>query len=200
MELTRFLDHPVIEPSTNWAENSMRPIAIGRHNWLHLGSKEAGPKIAAIFSIVESCRKLGVPIRQYLADALPGLAVRSIQDLAGLTPTAYAVNMAKQPTHSPPSPSTMALPERLRLFAQEPVPVAIPNGRGRYVCVNRIRSATVPSQQLDFAVPVTLWIRFVVSQPSGNSLKGWPAFVLPIIPHVTGTQGCAKGVPACQRA
>ena len=30
VELTRFLDHPVIELSTNWAENSMSPIAIGR--------------------------------------------------------------------------------------------------------------------------------------------------------------------------
>jgi hypothetical protein len=59
-----------------------------------LGSKEAGPKIAAIFSIVESCRKLGVPIRKYLADVLPGLADRSIQQLAGLTPTASAANMA----------------------------------------------------------------------------------------------------------
>jgi transposase len=94
VELTQFLDHPIIELSTNWAENSMRPIAIGRKNWLHLGSKEAGPKIAAIFSAVESCRKLGVPIRQYLADVLPGLADRSIQELAGLTPAAYAANMA----------------------------------------------------------------------------------------------------------
>src|ERR1019366_1380240 len=95
VELTRFLDHPIIELSTNWAENSMRPIAIGRKNWLHLGSKEAGPKIAAIFSIVESCRKLDVPIRKYLADVLPGLADRSIQSLAELTPTAYAAKMAK---------------------------------------------------------------------------------------------------------
>ena len=95
VELTRFLDHPVIELSTNWAENSMRPIAIGRRNWFHLGSKEAGPKIAAIFSIVESCRKLGVPIRQYLADVLPGLADRSIHELAGLNPAAYAAKVAK---------------------------------------------------------------------------------------------------------
>jgi len=95
VELTQFLDHPIIELSTNWAENSMRPIAIGRKNWLHLGSKEAGPKIAALFSIVESCRKLGVPIRQYLADTLPGLADRSIQSLAELTPTIYAAKMAK---------------------------------------------------------------------------------------------------------
>jgi transposase len=86
-KLTRFIKHPVIELSTNWAENSMRPISIGRRNWLHLGSKEAGPKIAAIFSIVESCRKLDVPIRKYLADVLPGLAE--------LTPTAYAAKAAK---------------------------------------------------------------------------------------------------------
>jgi transposase len=95
VELTRFLDHPVIELSTNWAENSMRPIAIGRRNWLHLGSKEAGPKIAALFSIVESCRKLGIPIRQYLANTLPGLADCSIQNLIGRTPTAYAASLAK---------------------------------------------------------------------------------------------------------
>jgi transposase len=95
VELTQFLDHPIIELSTNWAENSMRPIAIGRKNWLHLGSKEAGPKIAAIFSILESCRKLGVPIRKYLADVLPGLADRSIQSLAELTPAAYAAKIVK---------------------------------------------------------------------------------------------------------
>ena len=94
-KLTCFLQYPVIELSTNWAENSMRPIAIGRRNWMQIGSKEAGPKIAAIFSIVESCRKLGVSIRHYLADVLPGLADRSIQSLAELTPAAYAAKMAK---------------------------------------------------------------------------------------------------------
>jgi hypothetical protein len=71
-KLTRFLEHPVIELSTNWAENSMRTIAIGRKNWLHLGSKEAGPKIAAIFSIVESCRKLSISIIPGVPPALPG--------------------------------------------------------------------------------------------------------------------------------
>jgi transposase len=94
-KLTRFIEHPVIELSTNWAENSMRPIGIGRKNWLHVGSKEAGPKIAAIFSIVESCRKLNIPIRQYLANVLPGLADRSIHSLAELTPAAYAAKAAK---------------------------------------------------------------------------------------------------------
>ena len=93
--LTCFLKYPVLELSTNWAENSMRLIAIGRRNWTQIGSKEAGPKIAAIFSIVESCRKLGVPIRQYLADVLPGLADRSIQTLAEITPASYAAKLEK---------------------------------------------------------------------------------------------------------
>ena len=73
----------------------MRPIAIGRKNWLHLGSKEAGPRIAAIFSVVESCRRLELPIRKYLTDVLPGLASRSIQTVAEITPTAYAANQAE---------------------------------------------------------------------------------------------------------
>jgi transposase len=94
-KLTVFQKHPELELSNNLAENSMRPVAIGRRNWLHLGSKEAGPKIAAIFSVVESCRRLNIPIRRYLADTLPGLANRSIQSLADLTPAAYAARLAK---------------------------------------------------------------------------------------------------------
>ena len=88
-------EYPELELSNNLAENSMRPIAIGRKNWVHLGSKEAGPKVAAIFPIVESCRRLALPIRDYLAAVLPGLANRSIQSLDHLTPAAYATSRAK---------------------------------------------------------------------------------------------------------
>jgi hypothetical protein len=35
----------------------MRPVAIGRRNWIHIGRPEAGPKVAAIFSVIESCRR-----------------------------------------------------------------------------------------------------------------------------------------------
>lgn len=54
-KLMRFLEHPELELSTNLAENSMRPVALGRKNWLHIGSPQAGPKVAAILSVVESC-------------------------------------------------------------------------------------------------------------------------------------------------
>ena len=50
----------------------MRPVALGRKNWLHVGSAKAGPKVAAILSMVESCRRLGVPVKDYLLAVLPG--------------------------------------------------------------------------------------------------------------------------------
>ena len=65
-------------------------MALGRSNWIHIGSQDAGPRIAAIFSVVESCRRLNLPIRDYLADILPGLANVPIQRIAELTPAAWA--------------------------------------------------------------------------------------------------------------
>jgi transposase len=88
-KLTRFLEHPQLELSNNLAENSMRPVALGRKNWIHVGSQQAGPKVAAILSIVESCRRLKIPVREYLASVLPGLADSSIRRLAELTPSAW---------------------------------------------------------------------------------------------------------------
>ena len=99
-KLTRFLDHPELELSNNIAENSMRPISIGRKNWIHVGSAQAGPKIAAIFSVVESCRRLRLPIRHYLAAVLPGLANTSIQRLADLTPAAWQKSIAATQPHA----------------------------------------------------------------------------------------------------
>jgi hypothetical protein len=65
-------------------------MALGRKNWIHVGSPQAGPKVAAILSVVESCRRLQIPIRNYLADVLPGLAHWSIQHLQDRTPAAWA--------------------------------------------------------------------------------------------------------------
>jgi transposase len=88
-KLSCFLEHPELELSNNLAENSMRGVALGRRNWTHIGSKQAGPRVAAILSVLESCRRLKIPVREYLNETLPGLANRSIQQLADLTPAAW---------------------------------------------------------------------------------------------------------------
>jgi transposase len=88
--LTCFLEYPELELSNNLIENSMRPIALGRKNWIHIGSPEAGPKVAAILSLIETCRRLKISVRDYLSAVLPGLANVRVQCLPGLTPTAWA--------------------------------------------------------------------------------------------------------------
>jgi transposase len=89
-KLRRCLDYGEVELSNNLAENSMRPVALGRKNWLHVGSPKAGPKVAAILSIVESCRRLRVPVKDYLLDILPGLDSRKVSEVARLTPSCWA--------------------------------------------------------------------------------------------------------------
>jgi transposase len=89
-KLTRFLEYPELELSNNPAENSMRPVAVGRKNWIHVGSAQAGPKIAAILSIVESCRRLKLSVRDYLSAILPGLAEVPMSRVSSLTPASWA--------------------------------------------------------------------------------------------------------------
>ena len=60
-----------------------------RKNWIHIGSPQAGPKIAAILSVVEICRRLEISVRDYLASILPGLADLPIRHLPDLTPAAW---------------------------------------------------------------------------------------------------------------
>jgi hypothetical protein len=53
-------------------------------------SPEAGPRVAAIISIVESCRRLSIPISDYLASVLPEIADRPSSQTAKLAPAAWA--------------------------------------------------------------------------------------------------------------
>jgi transposase len=87
--LSRFLEYPPLELSNNLAENSMRPVALGRRNWIHIGSEQAGPRVAAIVSVIETCRRLKIPIREYLCSILPGLANFPINRIAELTPACW---------------------------------------------------------------------------------------------------------------
>jgi transposase len=90
-KLTRFLQYPELELSNNVAENSMRPVAVGRKNWIHVGSAQAGTKIAAILSVVESCRRLKISARDYLGAILPGIADVPVSRVPELTPGNWAL-------------------------------------------------------------------------------------------------------------
>ena len=89
-KLRRCFDYAEVELSNNLAENSMRPVALGRKNWLHVGSAESGPKVAAIISVIESCRRLRVKVKDYLLDVLPGMNQRKLSEVAQLTPARWS--------------------------------------------------------------------------------------------------------------
>jgi transposase len=89
-KLKRCFEYGEVELSNNLAENSMRPVALGRKNWLHVGSPQAGPKVAAILSITESCRRLRLPVKDYLTKVLPGLDRRMVSQVQQLTPARWA--------------------------------------------------------------------------------------------------------------
>lgn len=90
-----YLKDGLVEIDNNWCEGAMRPLALGRKNWLHLGSPEAGPKVAAIASIVETCRRLDINLRTYLKDILPKLGDWPANRVAELTPTAWKAAQKK---------------------------------------------------------------------------------------------------------
>lgn len=84
-----FLSDGRVELDTNQAENAMRPVALGRKNWLHIGDKQAGPKIAAILSVLATCERLGIEAREYLLDVLPKLSGGTTGEVVALTPQAW---------------------------------------------------------------------------------------------------------------
>lgn len=92
LKLRRCFDYAEVELSNNLAENSMRPVALGRKNWLHVGSAQSGPKVAAILSVVESCRRLGEPVKDYLLAVLPGMSRRKLSEVASFTPVRWAAS------------------------------------------------------------------------------------------------------------
>ena len=91
-----YVHHGAVEIDNNWCENAMRPVALGRKNWLHIGSEEAGPRIAAISSVIETCRRLKINVREYLLDVLPRIPTWPAKRVAELTPMAWAAQRSSR--------------------------------------------------------------------------------------------------------
>ena len=84
--LTRFLEDGQLAVDNNWIENQIRPIAIGRNNWLFAGSLRAGQRAAAIMSLVQSARVNGHDPYVYLRDVLTRLPTHKASRIDELLP------------------------------------------------------------------------------------------------------------------
>ena len=84
--LTRYLEDGNLPIDNNWAENQMRPWALGRKNWLFAGSLESGQRAANVMSLVQSARLNGLDPYAYLADVLSRLPTHPDSQIDELLP------------------------------------------------------------------------------------------------------------------
>ena len=88
-ELTAYVESGHVEIDNNLVENCIRPTAIGKKNWLFFGSPYSGKYSAVIFSILETCRKLGINQEEYLHDVLSQLPRIKASEARELTPVRW---------------------------------------------------------------------------------------------------------------
>jgi hypothetical protein len=74
------------------AERAIRPLAIGRKNWLFFGSIDGGEAGAIILSLVQTCRGLGINPEEYLEDIFRRLMSHNAQKLHELLPDQWKVH------------------------------------------------------------------------------------------------------------
>lgn len=84
--LTRYLDDGQLPIDNNWIENQIRPIALGRSNWLFAGSLQAGQRAAAVMSLIQSARLNGLDPFAYLKDVLERLPTHKASRVGELLP------------------------------------------------------------------------------------------------------------------
>ena len=84
--LTRYLDDGNVPIDNNAVENSIRPLSVGRKNWLFVGSQQAGERAAVMLSLIESAKLNGHDPWAYLKDVFERLPTLKNRDLELLLP------------------------------------------------------------------------------------------------------------------
>jgi transposase len=108
--LVRYTEAGFLAIDNNVAEREMKRIAIGRKNWLFVGSPKGGETAAVLLSFTSTCQRLGVEPWAYLQDVLTRLPATPAERLAELLPdhwqAAQRAQGATPPTPAPDSPSS----------------------------------------------------------------------------------------------
>jgi hypothetical protein len=90
-----YTQHPYARLDNNVAERAVRPLAVGRKNWIFLGNKNGGKAAAIHFSIVQTCRALGVNPQEYLEDVMRRIQSHPANKIDELLPDRWLAARAK---------------------------------------------------------------------------------------------------------
>lgn len=113
--MMRYLEVAGAEIDNNSTEHALRGVVMGRRNWLHVGREVGGHRAATLFTLMVSCRRLGVEPYGYLCDVLGRLGTHPQKDIWELTPRGWRDSRARRdgPGPPPPSPSLTPVPQAL---------------------------------------------------------------------------------------
>ncbi|RLA43965.1 MAG: IS66 family transposase [Gammaproteobacteria bacterium] len=95
-KLLLYTEHAQMEIDNNLVENAIRPTAIGKKNWLFFGSADAGHSSAIHYTLLETCRKLGINPNEYLRDILPRLPHMTNRTAKDYTPATWKASRENQ--------------------------------------------------------------------------------------------------------
>jgi transposase len=92
-ELSRYTTDGKLQIDNNLIENDIRPIALGRKNYLFAGSHESAQRIAMIYSLLGTCKANGVNPQDWLTKVFEELPNRKVNNLEDLLPQNFIVGM-----------------------------------------------------------------------------------------------------------
>ncbi|NUZ09128.1 IS66 family transposase [Schlegelella sp. ID0723] len=96
--LTRYVDDGTLEIDNNAAERVLRGVALGRHNFLFMGSDAGGHRAAAFYSLVETAKLNGLDPEAYLREVFARIAEHRIDRIDELLPWKIASELVPEPT------------------------------------------------------------------------------------------------------
>jgi hypothetical protein len=102
--LKRYLEQGYLAIDNNLSERTLRAVALGRNNWGVIGSETGGRTAAVLYTLVGTCKHLGIDPFAYLKETLPGLFALgdepTVEQLADWLPDRWLLRRARE---APPS-------------------------------------------------------------------------------------------------
>lgn len=95
-KLTKYVTDGELEIDTNRIENVIRPLALGRKNYLFAGNSEAAANIAVFQTIFGTCKHMNINPAEYLTWYLENIAQTTINNIHTLSPWEFKKKMEKK--------------------------------------------------------------------------------------------------------